>query len=325
MSEMSAANDVPAAPAPEAPEEPTVAPAGGGGEVWVVGYVAATDEPVLSNVQDATDTDEVWLESTPDARQTLADLDDAMGEGGVEWLAEPTPFQNGAPAPAAPPAAPVAAAGIMSEEDILDDLEAQVAALEGRIAEFMESSLEDERFAEQDAAVSPMGRVAAMFAEARRLAEARIAAAAPSAEDEVEVGDDLDAVAAEDEVAADGEEPDPAEDEVGRRYADLTRRIERLDATIAGLMDEAVVDEPLLAPEDVDKAVIDERDARVAADDMIDDEVPEEAPPVDGEDVVADETDDDEDPEAKVAGIMCAKTGGMVDAPCADCPGTCGG
>jgi hypothetical protein len=239
MSEMSAANDL------AMPQDMTMPPPApeAGGQVWIVGYVADTNEPVLADTDMADDTTPVWLESTPDQKVDLADLDDRMGEGGVEWLAEPEEY-------ATPEAAPVAGMG-MGVGDMLDDIESRLAGLEGVAAGILLDTTEDASYIDGEEAADQVAKVASALAATRDYL-AVVAAAG---------------VTAEDEVAADGQDPEQAaetEDEM-TRLNKVTERLDKLEATIAGLMKNSVPEAEIMDSGDIDTATIDERQGMTAA------------------------------------------------------------
>lgn len=125
------------------------------GDLWVVGDF--NGQRVVSDTDMPDDDTLVWLEDAPDDKMSLADFDEAQGEGVVGWLAEPEPYEEQVyeelppvdtpPAPADTPDAVVAAVdGAMT----LDALEEKLDAVEALLASAMLDLMEDERYTEDE-------------------------------------------------------------------------------------------------------------------------------------------------------------------------------
>ncbi len=259
-----ASSDTPAAPTPAdlaAADAPVT-----GGDVWIVGYIADTNEAVLSDSDAPEDATLVWLASTPDAKVPMADLDDTYPDGGVEWLAEPEPASAAAPDETAPEA--MVASAMADENDVLADAEAKLAGLEGLVAGILLDTLEDERFVDDDPDTDSdlPGQQARVAATARAYLNATLAhtaAADPEADpDGTFAEDDTEGVTIDAEKDPDESGTTDDTDEADERLAAVTERIAKLEATIADIMESSLDDEEMIDEDDVDGdlSTVDERD-----------------------------------------------------------------
>lgn len=204
--------------------------------VYVVGFVGETDR-VLSESDMPEDDTIVWLESNPEDRVTLAELDDRMGEGVIEYDSEPQPFEGAA----------MAAALTGSYGSDLDTLEAQLASLEGVVAGVMLDALQDERFLDdEDDLLTQERRTMQSNAAARQHLQAMAAAVKEIAD----VGDEMVAGREDPNIVA-------SDEEVTARISEMRDRLSKLEARIAEMMDESMEDAELV---DSDDMVVDERD-----------------------------------------------------------------
>lgn len=250
--------DAPTEPVEAAPVDDTVAV--DPGDVYVLGFIEATGEKVLGDTADPEDDALVWLAENPEPKVMLTDLDDQYPDGGIVWDAEPELYEPGpetrtTPAPqAARIAAAVQAArdGLFDEADsanqtaILDQMEAQVAAMEGATAGLLLNTLSEERYIEEpdpeDEPESPEGAVVAAVTAVEEMDE--------------EITDDA---AAEDELEADDDAAPESTDDPAERIATLKERIDMLETQIAELTTASAVEEEIIDEDDLNKTSVDER------------------------------------------------------------------
>lgn len=252
--------DAPTEPVEAAPVDDTVAV--DPGDVYVLGFIEATGEKVLGDTADPEDDALVWLAENPEPKVMLTDLDDQYPDGGIVWDAEPELYEPGpetrtTPAPQAARIAAAAQAardGLFDEADsanqtaILDQMEAQVAAMEGATAGLLLNTLSEERYIEEpdpedEPEETPEGAVVAAVTAVEEMDE-KITDDPAAAEDELEADDD----------AAPESTDDPAE-----RIATLKERIDMLETQIAELTTASAVEEEIIDEDDLNKTSVDER------------------------------------------------------------------
>lgn len=251
--------DAPTEPVEAAPVDDTVAV--DPGDVYVLGFIEATGEKVLGDTADPEDDALVWLAENPEPKVMLTDLDDQYPDGGIVWDAEPELYEPGpetrtTPAPQAARIAAAAQAardGLFVEADaanqtaVLDQMEAQVAAMEGATAGLLLNTLSEERYIEPD----PED-------ETEETPEGAVVAAVTAAEEmDEEVTDDP--AAAEDELEADDDAGPESTDDPTERIATLKERIDMLETQIAELTTASAVEEEIIDEDDLDKTSVDER------------------------------------------------------------------
>lgn len=251
--------DAPTEPVEAAPVDDTVAV--DPGDVYVLGFIEATGEKVLGDTADPEDDALVWLAENPEPKVMLTDLDDQYPDGGIVWDAEPELYEPGpetrtTPAPQAARIAAAAQAardGLFVEADaanqtaVLDQMEAQVAAMEGATAGLLLNTLSEERYIEPD----PED-------ETEETPEGAVVAAVTAVEEmDEEVTDDP--AAAEDELEADDDAGPESTDDPTERIAALKERIDMLETQIAELTTASAVEEEIIDEDDLDKSSVDER------------------------------------------------------------------
>jgi hypothetical protein len=213
-------------------------------DLFVVGSVEDSGALILSR-DGRTPVDEtvVFLATDPEAEMTLTEAESKLG--GVTWLIEPEPYDGNPAGPwaegdqadgmvdvaamadewtpmMAAVADPSAEALAAEQQAAVQDVEKRVGQLEGMVAEIMLASVADEAFGASATDVvvveRPMPRFAALGVELAGLGRtvARLAAA-----DET-MGEDLD-----------------------KRLSKVLERLDKLESTIAELMDDKVADDEM--------------------------------------------------------------------------------
>jgi hypothetical protein len=137
------ADEVDAPVVDDAPDA-AVPEASGGDSVYVVAFISDADGSVVDRVLAGTDLvedgTEVWMESMPDDRSTMAELEDRVGVENIEWDSEPQPY--------VPPQTVQASLGAadagFAEQQALDEIEERVKRAEGLTAGLLMDTVLDE-------------------------------------------------------------------------------------------------------------------------------------------------------------------------------------